>query len=403
MLAGRRPSLERAAASSALRAEMIGSLSLLRVLLAFYVVYLDLDRLDRFARPGVAVAAVVVVLGWTAFTAGAYRSRLRRTVWLPLADLTVTIALVLLSIVSHGPVMQAANGPTLVSYWACVPVLMIAASWGAVPAFTAAVAVSAADLAYRVDVTAGVLRTLMLLLIASVVLGLGARLVDRAAGVEIEAQRQAAAFAERTRVYRDIHDGVLQALALTHRIAGAHAADHPDLAAVAGEARTQEQALRELMARSEAVDGSLVVPAPIDEEAPAAVDLAAALAALTTGRAEVELATPAGETLVPSAVAAELIAAVGEALANVAEHAGPGVRTWLLLEDDPSGVTVSVRDDGPGIPVGRLDEAERTGHRGVAHSIRGRLADLGGAARLHTGAGGTEWELHVPRARLEGL
>jgi signal transduction histidine kinase len=55
-----------------------------------------------------------------------------------------------------------------------------------------------------------------------------------------------------------------------------------------------------------------------------------------------------------------------------------------------------VRDDGPGIPAGRLEEAAAQGRLGVTGSIRGRLADLGGTAVLTTGDFGTEWELLVP-------
>ncbi|GAA0496252.1 hypothetical protein GCM10009544_64980 [Streptomyces stramineus] len=57
-----------------------------------------------------------------------------------------------------------------------------------------------------------------------------------------------------------------------------------------------------------------------------------------------------------------------------------------------------MRDDGPGIPEGRLADAEREGRMGVALSIRGRLRDLGGSAELLSVPGqGTEVELRVPR------
>jgi signal transduction histidine kinase len=68
------------------------------------------------------------------------------------------------------------------------------------------------------------------------------------------------------------------------------------------------------------------------------------------------------------------------------------------VEDEPGRVTVTVRDDGPGIPEGRLAQAESEGRLGVAQSIRGRLRDLGGAAELVSVPGqGTEVELTVPR------
>jgi len=81
-----------------------------------------------------------------------------------------------------------------------------------------------------------------------------------------------------------------------------------------------------------------------------------------------------------------------------AAHAGADSGLWVLLEDEGDQVTVSVRDDGAGIPEGRLEAAAAQGHLGVASSIRGRIADLGGTAELVTAPGdGVEWELRVPR------
>lgn len=61
---------------------------------------------------------------------------------------------------------------------------------------------------------------------------------------------------------------------------------------------------------------------------------------------------------------------------------------------------LTVRDDGPGIPPGRLEEALAEGHLGVAKSIRGRVTELGGTCTLETAPGeGTEWEIRVPRPR----
>ncbi|NEA39217.1 ATP-binding protein, partial [Streptomyces sp. SID11385] len=96
--------------------------------------------------------------------------------------------------------------------------------------------------------------------------------------------------------------------------------------------------------------------------------------------------------------ARELTAAVAAALDNVGRHAGEEARAWLLVEDETDAVLVTVRDDGPGIPEGRLAEAAEQGRLGVAQSIRGRLADLGGSAALVSVPGqGTEVELRLPR------
>jgi signal transduction histidine kinase len=68
----------------------------------------------------------------------------------------------------------------------------------------------------------------------------------------------------------------------------------------------------------------------------------------------------------------------------------------VLLEAFDDRVVVSVRDEGPGIPEGRLEQAAAEGRLGVRESIRGRIADLGGTAELSTGSFGTEWEFVVP-------
>ncbi len=73
---------------------------------------------------------------------------------------------------------------------------------------------------------------------------------------------------------------------------------------------------------------------------------------------------------------------------------------YVLLEDLGDRVTVSVRDDGVGIPDGRLEEAVGQGRAGIAKSIVGRMNWLGGRAKLTTGPGsGTEWELTVPTSK----
>jgi signal transduction histidine kinase len=60
---------------------------------------------------------------------------------------------------------------------------------------------------------------------------------------------------------------------------------------------------------------------------------------------------------------------------------------------------VTIRDDGPGIPEGRLAEAAAAGRFGISHSISGRLRDLGGSAVISSVPDeGTVVELRLPRA-----
>ncbi len=102
--------------------------------------------------------------------------------------------------------------------------------------------------------------------------------------------------------------------------------------------------------------------------------------------------------MLPAERASEVLAAVESCLSNVRHHVGRDAEAWVLLEELDDRWVVSVRDDGPGIPEGRLEESAAEGRLGVQQSIVGRLQDLGGTATVRSAAGqGTEWELDVPR------
>ena len=161
-----------------------------------------------------------------------------------------------------------------------------------------------------------------------------------------------------------------------------------ELGRLAGE---QEVALRALVqsGSSEASSHGLQAPA-------GTADLAEALRGLGSGH--VTVSVPGTPVELPAADVKEIVAAVRACLDNVSVHVGADSPAWVLLEDLGSQVVVTVRDEGPGIPAGRLDEAEVQGRLGVAQSIRGRVADLGGTALLVTAPGqGVEWELTFPR------
>ena len=134
-------------------------------------------------------------------------------------------------------------------------------------------------------------------------------------------------------------------------------------------------------------------PAP---SAPGDVDLRAVILSAQTDR--VTVSVPAQAVLLEKAAADELASAMRAALDNVRRHCGERTRAWVLVEDEPGVVTVTIRDDGPGIPDGRLAEAAAAGRLGVSYSIRGRLRDLGGSVTIKSVPGeGTEVELRLPR------
>ena len=119
---------------------------------------------------------------------------------------------------------------------------------------------------------------------------------------------------------------------------------------------------------------------------------------LPCGTEKVTVSGPAGAVSLQEDVAAQVCAAVRTALDNVRRHCGEQARAWVLVEDESDVVTVTIRDDGPGIPAGRLAEAAAAGRLGVSHSICGRLRDLGGSAEVGSVPGeGTEVTLRIPR------
>jgi signal transduction histidine kinase len=234
--------------------------------------------------------------------------------------------------------------------------------------------------ALRLD-TAGVI----LLVSAAAIGGLGIAhyIAERwAERKRAELIRREAAAAERDRLARPIHDGVLQVLALVRKEGSELGGAGAQLAALAGE---QEVALRNLLSGNVTTAG-----------AAAEADLRATLHQL--GSAAIEVSAPADPVLLPAGPATELAAAVQAALDNIRQHAGPRARTWILLEDEGNGLRVTVRDDGTGFEPHRLDEAARAGRLGVAQSMRGRITDLGGTTTIHSRPGrGTEVEFWVPR------
>lgn len=224
----------------------------------------------------------------------------------------------------------------------------------------------------------------VILLALGVVIGLGASALRRASARLEEATRLAAATAERDRLSRQVHDGVLQVLALIARRGREIGGATGDLAALAAD---QERVLRGLLATG-------VAPT-----ADAALDLADALRARADDH--VTVSAPADPVVGDAERVTEVLAAVDNALDNARRHGagadGVAPRVFVLLEDLGGKVVVSVRDDGVGVSPGRVREAAGEGRLGISQAIVGRIESLGGTAHLDTALGdGVEWELTVP-------
>jgi signal transduction histidine kinase len=334
-----------------------------------------------YAHPvwGWLVFGVMVV--WTAVTGWAYASPARRRWPLLTADLAVAIGCLAASYPVVGPDAMRTGAATLPMAWVAGAVVAWAIRGGRRLGAVAALAVGATDLAVRgISVTPLTINATVLLLLTAVVMGYVARFAGQAERQLQRAAEREAATRERERLARGIHDSVLQVLALVQR----RGAELGGEAAVLGQLAGEQQATLRALVAGDSVE-------PHDDQ----VDLRAVLSRYAAP--EVTLSTPADPVGLPAPVAAELAAAVGAALDNVKVHCGARTAAWVLVESEPAAVTVTVRDDGPGIPDGRLAEAAAEGRLGVAQSIEGRMRDLGGGAIITSAAGqGTEVELRLP-------
>jgi signal transduction histidine kinase len=334
--------------------------------------------LDAWARPALGIAVVVAMAVWTAYSSWRYlRTGDPATA---VADLVLTALATASTLLVDTPARIAGGGAVITTVWSAGPVLALAIALGWRGGLTGALVSIGVLFGVRQAVDTDLLFDAQLLLVAGLAVGLAADTMRRSTERLRAAVAREAATAERERLARDIHDGVLQVLALVRRRGGELPRD--ELVHLAGE---QEVALRRLITST---------PEPRPD---GTVDLSSRLAGALPARAS--LAVPAEPVLLPAADADELVAVLREAATNAATHAGADAGLWVLVEDDAAGVTVSVRDDGVGIAAGRLDEAAAEGHLGVASSMRGRVQALGGTISLHTAPGeGTEWEITVPRS-----
>jgi signal transduction histidine kinase len=368
------------------------ALIVLRAVVTVHMVVLNLVRWDEFARPGLGAFTVAFMVVWAAFVSWAYDSPRRRTLGLYVADLAVALAMMASTPLVQSQEMLDRHASTMPSFWVVAPVLAWAAGRHWTQAVGAALLVSAVDLSVRTDLGGTTWGNLFLLVLAAGMVGWTAQVLREAVEIRAAAERAAAIQEERTRLARAVHDGVLQVLTMVQRRGAEAGGELAELGRVAGK---QEAALRAL------VQYDARVLAPGTQAPGGETDLMVALERLHSGR--VTVAGPGGPVLLPPHDAQELAAVVSACLDNVRAHVGADATAWVFVEDLGDSVVVSVRDEGAGIPAGRVEEAAREGRMGIRDSVRGRMGDLGGRAELTTGPGqGTEWELTLPRREGAG-
>jgi signal transduction histidine kinase len=372
-------------AAVAVEDRMFAALAVLRVVVLGYTVVINAYR-NNFEHPALAWTCIALMVAATPASIVAYAAPERRGPALLAADLALAVGLLLATPIAKGEWFSA----TIPGYWIVGALFAWAVRYGWRGGSAAAVLLGAVDLLSRSDIAQKDWGNVFLLLLGGSMVGFLCESLKQMSAARDLAQREAAASAERARLARVVHDGVLQVLALVQRRGGELGGDAAELGRLAGE---QEKALRTLIRSQDAVASTVGRP-------PSTADLSGALNALGN-RPCTEIALPAGAVELSSGAVEEVVAVVRACLDNIDRHVGATASAWVLLEDLGDHVEVTVRDEGPGIAPDRLAEAERDGRLGVAESIRGRIRDLGGRAALDTGAHGTEWTFVVPRTAPE--
>ena len=372
-----------------LQAPLWRSIAAYRFASLCYAGILLLVRPDVYTHWGWAWAVVGAMTAWTVFSTIGYAMPARRTKLLFGADLVLTTAALLSTALLQTPQALRIGVMPVTATWLAGPALAWGVAYGVRAGAAAAVLIGGCAVLLRVHgQPAGVtykstaLDGPIILLIAAMLVGYVATLLGRAEQALQRATELEAASRERERLARTIHDSVLQVLAMVQRRGAEAGGEAAEIGRLAGE---QEAALRAL------VSGDGHVQPPAGE-----LDLGAFLTQQTS--AMVSVITPADPVLLAEHTVTETAAAVRQAIDNVRRHCGGDARTWVLVDDEGSMVSVTVRDDGPGIPQGRLAEAAAEGRLGISQAITGRIRDLGGTTEISSAPGaGTEIRLRVPR------
>ena len=367
-----------------------------------FMTFAAVVRLNEFAEPELAVSALLATGVWNVWfslTAG-WRRRIDLIV-----DLAIAVALLPISGIVMADEMVTEQLFFATQYPAAVA-LTTGAATGVVGGLLAGLALSVGLVWSRVangiplgsiegpewgDMLNGSFYFVSAGAAAGVVRrALMASAIARSRALE-EASRQhdrAVRLAERDALGREIHDSVLQSLALVNKrgkelttLTSVPSDDVRELVDLAGQ---QEQALRSLLSEppGEPPAGMVSVKGALDSVAGNVDDITVTV-------------TSVGSPWASAALMKELAGAVREALDNVVRHAD-ATRAAVFAEALDRELVISVRDDGIGFLYDEQRLA-REGKLGVLKSMKGRVENLGGSMLVHSGAGrGTEIEFRMP-------
>jgi len=199
---------------------------------------------------------------------------------------------------------------------------------------------------------------------------------------------------QRVRIARELHDVVAHGMSVITVQAGfaGLVSDDPDevRSALGSIETTGRQTLNEMRTLLEVLRDGAEPHEPTLLPVPRLDDLEALVERVREAGVDVDLTRRGPTTALPQLVELNAYRIVQEALTNVIKHAGP-VRAIVHLVYDDSGLTITIRDDGPPSPGGSVEPG-----RGITGMLE-RARILGGTLRAGPlPGGGYEVVGHLP-------
>lgn len=214
-------------------------------------------------------------------------------------------------------------------------------------------------------------------------------------------QRERAAAAERTRLSRDLHDGLLQTLGAV----ALHAQSARVL--VRSDPRAAEERLQLVV--EHLGEGQRSLREFVDELRPQLRsrreplrERLERLARRVASQWNVQVAVDTDPPIdaVCGRLNEDVVALVAEGLTNAARHAGAS-RIDAVVRLEEGAVCIDVADDGRGFPFrGRYELPQLATNAHAPWSLQERITALGGALAIESTSSGSRVELRVPRERI---
>ncbi len=369
------------AGEDVLTEQLLRSVSIFRwTTLIWAIIGVVLSR-DELTRPWLAISLLAIASIFTATTGflAATNASVLSSYWFLFLELGIGVTLLL----GDGLVYQSTRAQSLPWAWPAAGVIAVGICLGRRAGILSALLVGGTSLFTESTVLD---RSVLVSAFSKIGLWL---LVGAIAGALTQrlrlAEREISLARTREEVARELHDGVLQTLAVIQR-----RSDDPELSTMA---KDQENSLRLYLADSRAVTMTTNAPTGLE----ATLRETAAAAERLYGLTVQVIVTPdcPDRPDLPDIVIHAVAGAVKESITNSAKH-GSADKVTVFAEpserdQDKFGLFISIKDDGAGFIVEEVVEGI-----GLARSIRGRITEQGGTVELKSRPGrGTEVQIWV--------